>query len=290
MSARHGIVWHEHVEREALLAGTVLTGLGAPRSSRRGARLVLAARSATCTLRRSQPGARCSRGFLELAARAVGLNFRDVLNVLGEYPWRPGMPGSDCAGVVRSGAAGALPVHMVGSAVFGFGNGALASIALAPSALMGAKPSVLSFEEASTLPSTWSTVHEVLRRAALAAGKRLLLHAAAGGVGLAAVEYAQWLEGTVQGSAGRPWKHRSLRERGVCGLLSSRDGEAFAVGSGTGWAALGRTWCSTASHDFTAASFALTGEGGSFKNWQAGRLQLGARGRGRVRCSMRWSH
>ena len=38
--------------------------------------------------------------------RAVGLNFRDVLNVLGMYPGDPGAPGGDCAGVVEAVGAG----------------------------------------------------------------------------------------------------------------------------------------------------------------------------------------
>jgi NADPH:quinone reductase-like Zn-dependent oxidoreductase len=45
-----------------------------------------------------QPGA----GEVLLGVKAVGINFRDVLNVLGMYPGDPGAPGSDCAGVVMA--------------------------------------------------------------------------------------------------------------------------------------------------------------------------------------------
>ena len=61
--------------------------------------------------------------------RAVGLNFRDVLNVLGEYPGDPGPPGGDAAGVVSTVDAAGL--HAVGEAAFGLGDAPLASLACA---------------------------------------------------------------------------------------------------------------------------------------------------------------
>jgi len=65
-------------------------------------------------------------GEVELRVRAVGLNFRDVLNVLGVYPGDPGPPGSDCAAdVARCG--GGAPHLRVGDAVLGHGLAALAS-------------------------------------------------------------------------------------------------------------------------------------------------------------------
>ncbi len=48
----------------------------------------------------------CGPGEVAVAVKAVGLNFRDVLNVLGMYPGDPGAPGSDCAGVVQSKGEG----------------------------------------------------------------------------------------------------------------------------------------------------------------------------------------
>ena len=83
-------------------------------------------------------------------------------------------------------------------------------------------------------------------------------------MGLKAVEYAQWLNALLAGSAGRPHKHAQLRVLGAAGLCSSRSGGAFATGSmwllagGRHHAAL-----NSLSLDWIAASFALLGEGGA---------------------------
>ena len=106
-----------------------------------------------------------------LRVRAVGLNFRDVLNVLGEYPGDPGPPGADCAGVVT--AVGAAVAHVrPGDAAFGLAHAALAHTARAAAPLLARMPPSLSFEEASTLPIVWSTVHVSLEIAAVRAGQR----------------------------------------------------------------------------------------------------------------------
>ena len=120
---------------------------------------------------------------------AVGLNFRDVLNVLGEYPGDPGSPGGDSAGVVDDASNDA----------FGLSNAPLASVAIAHTQLLARRPDGLTFEQACTLPVTWSTTHVALERARLCSGRSIILHAAAGGVGLKAVEYAQWLLSPVVG-------------------------------------------------------------------------------------------
>ena len=70
-----------------------------------------------------------SAGFVEIAVKAVGINFRDVLNVLGMYPGDPGPPGGDCAGVVvRAGKPlNGTPSLCVGQPVFGLAAGSLGS-------------------------------------------------------------------------------------------------------------------------------------------------------------------
>eukprot|EP00966_Prymnesium_polylepis_P208123 4820841-Prymnesium_polylepis.1 len=117
--------------------------------------------------------------------RAVGLNFRDVLNVLGEYPGDPGPPGGDTSGVVAY--SGGQATHAVADAVFGIGHAPLARLARAASELLALKPSTFSFEQASTLPVTWSTAHLCMQRSYVRAGHHVTVHAAAGGVGLMAL-------------------------------------------------------------------------------------------------------
>jgi NADPH:quinone reductase-like Zn-dependent oxidoreductase len=61
-----------------------------------------------------------------VAVKAVGINFRDVLNVLGMYPGDPGAPGGDCAGVIIAAGAGVSHLRP-GDAVFGLAGGSLGS-------------------------------------------------------------------------------------------------------------------------------------------------------------------
>jgi len=143
--------------------------------------------------------------------------------VLGEYPGDPGPPGMDVAGTVAKGPGSDL-------ACFGFGYAPLACMAIADRSQLGLLPSRLSFEQASTLPVTWCTTNTALQRARLGAGSGAIVQAAAGGVGLKAVEYCHWLSAKVAGTAGRPNKHALICMSGVQTLCSSRDSGAFAVG------------------------------------------------------------
>ena len=107
----------------------------------------------------------------------------------------------------------------------------LASRACADARLLARKPSTLSFEAACTLPVTWSTVHVSLARPGLRAAQAALLHAATGGVGLAATEYANWLGTKLATTTGKPGKHQALRRLQVKHQWASRDPAAFAIGA-----------------------------------------------------------
>jgi len=204
-------------------------------------------------------------GEASLRVWCVGLNFRDVLNVLGAYPGDPGAPGSDCAARVAALGAAAGAELAVGGCVLGHAVAALASLARADVRLLAARPAELSPESACTLPTVWSTVHAAFCGSRPLARHRLLVHAGAGGVGLAAVEYSHWLRLATGTTAGRPRKHRVLRALGLeGGMGSSRDGGAYA----SGLAALRsrRLDCvlNSLSGDFIACSVALAREGGTF--------------------------
>ena len=188
-----------------------------------------------------------------LAVRAVGLNFRDVLNVLGEYPGDPGPPGADASGLVGP------------SATFGLCLAPLASVARAPACYVAPKPALLTFEQACTLPVTWSTAHVALQRAQLQASHRLIVHAAAGGVGLKTVEYAQWLHTRPLGTAGRPQKHGPLRSMGAKQMCSSRDASSFAWGAARLCEASRlQAVLNSLSLDFISVSLACLADGGAF--------------------------
>ncbi|KAF5835047.1 hypothetical protein DUNSADRAFT_7991, partial [Dunaliella salina] len=150
-------------------------------------------------------------GELTVAVRAVGLNFRDVLNVLGMYPGDPGDPGGDCSGVVVGGAG-----HAPGTPVFGLAVGSLGTcVHCSPLTMVPLPPGCVSFEEAATMPTVFSTVHMVLSSAtALAAGEAVFLPAAAGGVGLAALQLARAQGAKLVATAGSPSKRALLRGLG----------------------------------------------------------------------------
>ncbi len=162
-------------------------------------------------------------GAVYVAVKAVGINFRDVLNVLGMYPGDPGPPGSDCAGIVT--AVGKGVTHLKpGDAVFGLAHGCLGTIVSSPAATLVAMPPNVSFEEASTVPTVFTTVHMALGGAAsLKPGERVLVHASAGGVGLAAVQLVRAAGGTVISTAGGPAKRSLLHSMGVENVINSRD-------------------------------------------------------------------
>ena len=209
--------------------------------------------------------AEAGAGEVVLRVKAVALNFRDVLNVLGEYPGDPGPPGGDCAGVVE--ACGDGVEHLSpGYHSFGYAHAPLASAARGLALLLARMGRSVCFEQACTLPTVWSTVHVALRGSALRGGRRLLVHAAVGGVGLAGIESACWVGVAVDGSAGQPHKHAHLRsELGVRRSFSSRG--AAALGWGVSRVQLGRRLHSTLnslSADFISCSLALLSEGGAF--------------------------
>lgn len=116
---------------------------------------------------------------------------RDVLNVLGMYPGDPGPPGGDCSGVVLSGSVchGSSVIAGPGDAVFGLAAGSLGSHVVTSSKTVVPMPASVSFEEAATMPTVFITVETALNSiAAVRPGQRVLLHAAAGGVGLAGLQ------------------------------------------------------------------------------------------------------
>jgi polyketide synthase 12/myxalamid-type polyketide synthase MxaB len=169
-------------------------------------------------LTRSEP----APGMVEVAVRATGLNFRDVLNVLGMYPGDPGAPGMECAGYVAAVGDGVNNVA-VGDRVLALAGGAFDSHVHAAATLTLPLPDNLTFAEAVTLPSAYLTAaYGLINLAQLQPGERVLIHAAAGGVGIAAVRLAQRMGAEVFATAGSAAKHAFLRSMGVRYIYSSR--------------------------------------------------------------------
>lgn len=142
---------------------------------------------------------------------AVGLNFRDVLNVLGMYPGDPGPPGGDCAGIVVDVGRGVSKLQ-IGQAVFGQAAGSLGSIVAVHEDTMVPMPANMEFRSAASIPTVYLTALACLDAATkVDKGDRVLIHAATGGLGIAATQIATRMGALVVGTAGGVAKRNALR-------------------------------------------------------------------------------
>ncbi len=168
-------------------------------------------------------------GMVRVAVRHAGLNFRDVMWSMGMLPDEalengfsgPTM-GIECSGVVDAVGEGAQGLA-AGDAVFGFAPACFSTHVIAPAGAMALKPRGMSFAEAASLPVAFITAwYGIKHLAAMQKGERILIHGAAGGVGLAALQIAAHLGLEVYATAGAPEKHAFLRRLGVRHIFSSR--------------------------------------------------------------------
>lgn len=161
-------------------------------------------------------------GEVEVEVVAAGLNFRDVLNALGEYPGGPVPFGGECSGVVSAVGAGVDGLR-VGDPVVALAPGAFGSHVVAGADCVRPMPRGLSFPEAATIPAAYLTAWYALHTlAGLGSGERVLIHSAAGGVGTAAVRLAMRAGAEVFATAGSPAKRAVLRRWGVEHVMDSR--------------------------------------------------------------------
>ncbi|NGZ29273.1 MAG: zinc-binding dehydrogenase, partial [Magnetococcales bacterium] len=170
-----------------------------------------------------------AQGEIEVKVVAVGLNFRDVMFTMGfltEEAMENGFAGAtlglEFSGIVTRLGPGVSSVA-VGDGVMGFAPSCFASHVITQAATVIAKPAEWSFEAAATIPAVFSTVLYALKGLAdLQPGEKVLIHGAAGGVGLAAVQFALYLGAEVYATAGSEEKHDFLRMMGVRHIFDSR--------------------------------------------------------------------
>ncbi|WP_460062315.1 type I polyketide synthase [Streptomyces sp. YKOK-I1] len=173
---------------------------------------------------------------VRIAVRAAGVNFRDVLNTLGMYPGDAKDFGLEGAGVVTEVGPGVSGLA-VGDRVFGMFSGAFGPVAVADARTVARVPEGWSFAEAASVPVVFLTAYYALADlGAVQSGESVLVHAAAGGVGMAAVQLARHLGAEVFGTASAG-KWDALRELGLDEghIASSRDTEfesAFLAATG----------------------------------------------------------
>jgi NADPH:quinone reductase-like Zn-dependent oxidoreductase len=164
-------------------------------------------------------------GFVEVEVEAAGLNFSDVLKAIGLYPGITDavVPlGIECSGRVSAVGAG-VEEWAVGAEVMALGPHCFGNYVHTPAHGLTAKPAGLDFESAAAVPVAFSTgwyaLHTLGR---VRSGDRVLIHAAAGGVGQAAVQIARQAGAEVFATAGSPEKRDFLKSQRVRHVFDSR--------------------------------------------------------------------
>ncbi|HEY8871863.1 MAG TPA: SDR family NAD(P)-dependent oxidoreductase, partial [Stellaceae bacterium] len=176
-------------------------------------------------------------GEVTIDVHAAGLNFRDMMWALGLLPEEALIDGFagptfglECAGIVRAVGAGVADLA-IGDRVTGFAPAALSTQVTTAAHAVTRIPDDTSFAAAATIPVTFVTaIYALGTLANLQPGEFVLIHAAAGGVGLAAIQYAKHRGAVVIATAGSEVKRAFLRLAGADHMLDSRDlGFADAV-------------------------------------------------------------
>jgi NADPH:quinone reductase-like Zn-dependent oxidoreductase/acyl carrier protein len=170
---------------------------------------------------RREPGP----GEVEIRVKAVGLNFRDVMIAMDLLP--PVFEGSldvgfECAGTIVAVGEGVEGLQ-VGDGVVAGAPACFGSYVTTPDYMVARKPEYLNFEEAATIPIAFLTAYYALNfLGRIRKGDRVLIHAASGGVGQAAVQIARQVGAEIFATAGSPEKREFLRSQGIQHIMDSR--------------------------------------------------------------------
>lgn len=216
---------------------------------------------------RTQPQA----GQVEIQVFATGLNFKDVLNVLDMVPGDPGPLGTECAGRITAIGSG-VTGFQVGDDVIALATDCFRSFITVHADSVFPKPNELNWEQAAGLAIPFVSAYFALHHLGhMRAGDRVLIHAAAGGVGLAAVQLAQRAGAEVFATAGSDTKREYLKTLGVEHVMDSRSlrfvSEIMSLTGGKGVDLV----LNSLAGEFIAASRSVLAENGRF-------LELGKSG------------
>jgi mycoketide-CoA synthase len=214
----------------------------------------------------ASPGATATLapGQVRIAVRAAGLNFRDVLITLGMVA-DDRLPGGEGAGIVVETGPGVTALSP-GDKVMGLISHGIGPVTITDHRLLTAIPAGWTYAQAATIPVTFLTAYYALTDLArLQPGDKLLIHAATGGVGMAAVQLARHLGAELFTTASPPKQHL-LTAQGIdsAHIASTRtldfEQHFTATTSGTGLDIV----LNALAGDFTDASLRLLGPGGRF--------------------------
>jgi NADPH2:quinone reductase len=171
------------------------------------------------------PGA----GEVRVRVRAAGVNFPDILQVAGTYQFKPEFPfapGSECAGDVVSVGDGVTDFKPGDRVIALTGHGAFAQEVNARAIKCMPLPDDIDYKIGSAFILTYGTsLFALKQRAQLKVGEWLLVHGAAGGVGLSAVEIGKAMGAKVIGTASTDEKLRIVSEHGADEVINYTQGE-----------------------------------------------------------------
>ncbi len=203
-------------------------------------------------------------GQVRVAMRATGLNFRDVLIALNMYPTQAPL-GGEGAGIVLEVGADVTTVS-AGDRVMGLFTGCMGPIARTDHRMLTRMPDGWNFAQAASVPVVFLTAHYGLTDlGGLQPGEKILIHAAAGGVGMAATQIARHLGAEVFGTASTP-KWDTLRAQGFDdGHIANSRTLDFEAQFGTATGGLGMdVVLDSLAREFVDASLRLLPRGGRF--------------------------
>ncbi len=166
---------------------------------------------------------------IEIKPHAAGLNFRDVMYAMGllsdeavENGFAGPTLGMEVSGtVIKVGSA--VRDFKEGDHVVGFAPACFSSRVITQTTAITHKPQSWSFEEATTIPTTFFTVYYALKHLAqIQPGEKILIHGAAGGVGIAAIQFARYCGAEIFATAGSDEKRDFVRLLGADHIMDSR--------------------------------------------------------------------
>ncbi len=166
-------------------------------------------------------------GEVAIDVKAVGTNFPDILMVQGKYQVKPPFPfapGAEVAGVVRAVGEGVTRCRPGDRVLAMLGFGGYATQAVAKEAQVFRIPDMMPFDHAAAFTIVYQTSYFALAlRAPVQPGQTLLVHGAAGGVGVSAVQIGKALGARVLATAGSEEKRAFVKQLGADEVFDSRD-------------------------------------------------------------------
>ncbi len=180
-------------------------------------------------------------GEVRIAVKAAGINFADTMARVGLYPDAPKPPcvmGYEVAGEVESLGENVSDFAVGDRVMAGTRFGGQAELVTVPADQVLSLPDRLSFEQGAAFPVNYGTAYAALIiMGSLREGDRVLIHAAAGGVGIAATQIARNVGAEIFGTAS-PSKHDAIRAQGVAHAIDYRsqdfESEAMRITGGEG--------------------------------------------------------